>query len=178
MSWGRSALGRPAEAVVVPLRMPAAAVMARRFRRHASWPGRLGGSQGAEKSCRCGTLRPRSREWSRVLWAGATCQLAAGCRGLLLPPRGLIHAGGNTHDEAEGKPRVALDDMAADIAAVVAPADNALVALHVFAERVLAAREDDTHGSGLVRDSRASVVSVERFGSTVVRELWSLRCLW
>lgn len=40
---------------------------------------------------------------------------------------------------------MALDDVAAVVAAVVAPADDALVALDLLAEGVLAAREDEAH---------------------------------
>ena len=51
-----------------------------------------------------------------------------------------------TYNKAERKPRVCLDDLTAPVAAVVALARYALVALDLLAERVLAAREDETHG--------------------------------
>lgn len=47
-----------------------------------------------------------------------------------------------THDEAERKPRVALDDMGGIVATVMALAGDALVALDLFAEGMLAASED------------------------------------
>jgi len=49
------------------------------------------------------------------------------------------------YNEAEGEPRVALDDVPAVVAAVVAPADDALVSLDFLPEGVLAAGEDETH---------------------------------
>lgn len=55
--------------------------------------------------------------------------------------------GGN---EAEGEPRMALDDMASVIAAVVALADDAFVAFDLFPEGVLATSENETHGDELV----------------------------
>lgn len=45
-------------------------------------------------------------------------------------------------DEAERKPRVALDDMGGIVATVMALAGDALVALDLFAEGMLAASED------------------------------------
>ena len=54
--------------------------------------------------------------------------------------------GGVTYDKAEGEPRILLDHMAAIISTVVTSADDALVALYLLAEGVLAARKYDTHG--------------------------------
>lgn len=54
--------------------------------------------------------------------------------------------GGLTYNEAEGEPRVALDDLTGIVATVVALADHALIALNLLAEGVLAARENKTHG--------------------------------
>ncbi len=76
-----------------------------------------------------------------------------------------------TYDEAKCEPRMALDDMAADVAAVVAPAYDALVALDLLAERVLAAREDDTHS--LLVASRVGILT----GSVCVLFLRTL-CAW
>lgn len=53
---------------------------------------------------------------------------------------------GGPYDEAEGEPRVALDDMTGVIAAIVALADHTFVAFDLFAEGVLAASENKTHG--------------------------------
>jgi hypothetical protein len=54
---------------------------------------------------------------------------------------------------------MALDDMTSVIAAVVALADDALVAFDLFPEGVLAASENETHGDELVvRWNRESVV--------------------
>jgi len=53
-------------------------------------------------------------------------------------------------DEAKGKPRMRLDDVPAIVATVVAPTHDALVAFNLLAERVLAAREDETHGCGFL----------------------------
>ena len=50
-----------------------------------------------------------------------------------------------TYDVAKGEERVALHDVAGHVAAVVALADDALVALDVAAESVLAAHEDEGH---------------------------------
>lgn len=55
------------------------------------------------------------------------------------------------YDEAECEPRMAFDDMTRVIAAVVALTDKALVAFNLFAEGVLAAGEDETHGEPGVR---------------------------
>lgn len=54
--------------------------------------------------------------------------------------------GGGTHDKAESEPRIALDDVAGVVAAVVAATHDALVALDFLAEGVLAAGEDEAHG--------------------------------
>ena len=54
--------------------------------------------------------------------------------------------GGGTHDKAESEPRIALDDVAGVVAAVVAATHDALVALDLLAEGVLAAGEDEAHG--------------------------------
>lgn len=51
-----------------------------------------------------------------------------------------------THNEAKGEPRMRLGDRGRVVAAVVAAADEAVVALDFLAEGVLAAREDDAHG--------------------------------
>src|ERR1700761_9001304 len=51
-----------------------------------------------------------------------------------------------THDKAEGEPGMRLDDMARVVAAVVAPADDALVPLDFLAEGVLAKGENEAHG--------------------------------
>ena len=51
-----------------------------------------------------------------------------------------------THDKAESEPRIALDDVAGVVAAVVAATHDALVALDFLAEGVLAAGEDEAHG--------------------------------
>lgn len=82
-----------------------------------------------------------------------------------------------TYNEAKGEPRVGLDDGPGVVAAVVTPADEAFVAFHLLAERVLAAREDDAHGCGL-RWARAVAESVGRVcarampsGSTERRKL-------
>lgn len=54
---------------------------------------------------------------------------------------------------------MALDDMASVIAAVMALADNALVAFDLFPEGVLATSENETHADKLVvRWNRESVV--------------------
>lgn len=50
-----------------------------------------------------------------------------------------------TYYEAEGEPRVALDDMAGIVSAVVALAYDAFVALDLLAECVFTAGEDETH---------------------------------
>jgi len=54
------------------------------------------------------------------------------------------------------------------VAAVVAPANNSLVALDLFAKGVLAARENQTHGGGSHRSrvglSKFGVVRVLRYG--------------
>jgi hypothetical protein len=50
-----------------------------------------------------------------------------------------------TYDEAEREPWMTLDHMSAVVAAVVAPADNPLVALHLLPKCVLAEREDKAH---------------------------------
>lgn len=52
------------------------------------------------------------------------------------------------YNEAQGKPRMAFDDLAAVVSAVVALADDALVALNLFAEGVFAAGKYNTHGWG------------------------------
>ena len=49
------------------------------------------------------------------------------------------------YNEAKGKPRVALDNAARVVTAVVALARHVLVALDLLPERVLSAGEDDTH---------------------------------
>ena len=51
------------------------------------------------------------------------------------------------YNEAKGEPGVGFDDGAGVVAAVVAPAHKALVAFHILAEGVLAASEDDAHGT-------------------------------
>ena len=51
------------------------------------------------------------------------------------------------YNEAKGEPGVGFDDGAGIVAAVVAPADEALVAFHILAEGVLAASKDDAHGA-------------------------------
>lgn len=54
-----------------------------------------------------------------------------------------------SYNEAEGEPRVALDDLAVVVAAVVTLAYHAFVAFHLLPEGVLAAGEDQTHrGAG------------------------------
>lgn len=56
-----------------------------------------------------------------------------------------MHGQRDDGNEAEGKPRVALDDVPAVVAAVVASAHDALVALDFLAEGVFTAREHNTH---------------------------------
>ena len=51
-----------------------------------------------------------------------------------------------TYDEAKGKPRIALQNSRSMIAAVITPTNDPFVSLDFFSERVLAAREDETHG--------------------------------
>lgn len=55
---------------------------------------------------------------------------------------------GTTHDPAEGEPGMRLDDMAAEVAAVAALEDHALVAGQLLAEGVLSAHEEEEHGGG------------------------------
>jgi len=55
-------------------------------------------------------------------------------------------------NEAEGEPRMTLDDIARVVSAVVAPAHNPLIPLDFLAKRVFATGEDDAHGG----DSSAS----------------------
>jgi hypothetical protein len=50
-----------------------------------------------------------------------------------------------TYNKAEGEPRVGFDDPAAPVTAVVALADDTLVALDFLAEGVLTASEDEAH---------------------------------
>lgn len=65
--------------------------------------------------------------------------------------RGAGEEGGRPYYEAEGEPRVTLDNMTGIVAAVVALADYALITFDLFTEGVLAARENKTHGE-LLRD--------------------------
>ncbi len=51
-----------------------------------------------------------------------------------------------TYNEAKGEPGVALEHMARHVPAVVALADNALVARDLLAEGVLTADEEEEHG--------------------------------
>jgi hypothetical protein len=60
-----------------------------------------------------------------------------------------MESGGKTHDEAEGEEGSSLEDAAGHVAAVVALADEALVALEFFAEGLLAADEEEEHGVGV-----------------------------
>ena len=53
-----------------------------------------------------------------------------------------------TYNEAKGEPGVGLDDGPGVVAAVVAAADEPVVAFHVPAESVLAACKNDTHRGG------------------------------
>lgn len=66
-----------------------------------------------------------------------------------------LHREGDDGNEAKGKPRVALDDMARVVSAVVAPAYNSLVPFHLLLECVLAARKYETHGACLITSRRA-----------------------
>lgn len=50
-----------------------------------------------------------------------------------------------THNPAECEPRVALDDMARHVTAVVTLADHTLVALDRLTEGVLSAHEEEEH---------------------------------
>lgn len=50
-----------------------------------------------------------------------------------------------TYNEAECEERIALDDMAGHVAAVMALADDALIAGDLLAESVLAADEEEEH---------------------------------
>lgn len=52
---------------------------------------------------------------------------------------------GDNGDETKGEPRVALDDMASHVTAVVALAYHALVAGHLLAEGMFAAGEEKEH---------------------------------
>lgn len=69
-----------------------------------------------------------------------------------------------TYNEAKGKPRVRLDDLAAVVAAVVALADDALVALDFLAEGVLATGEDETHCCGEIEICMKVCVCFAVFG--------------
>lgn len=53
-----------------------------------------------------------------------------------------------THDEAEGEEGSSLEDAAGHVPAVVALAHEALVALELLAEGLLAADEEEEHGVG------------------------------
>lgn len=64
----------------------------------------------------------------------------------MLSQPSVAHEGGmSTYDKAKGEPRVRLDDMPRQVAAVVALAGDALIAFYFLTESVLAACEDETH---------------------------------
>lgn len=54
----------------------------------------------------------------------------------------------NDGNEAESEPRMALDDTARIVAAVVAPAHKSFVSFNFLAEGMLAARENQAHDAG------------------------------
>ena len=76
-----------------------------------------------------------------------------------------------THDEAKGKPRVLLNDVPGVVAAIIAPAHDALVALDLLAKCVLAAREDQTH---CCRSRRLRASKLSSNGAPAVRLLRSV----
>lgn len=55
----------------------------------------------------------------------------------------------NDGNKAESEPRMALDDTARIVAAVVAPTHESFVSLHFLAEGMLAARENQAHVESL-----------------------------
>ncbi len=122
-----------------------------------AWPRHLGGCRAVVQSYRCGRSHPRSRGKKGGRRAEhVSCILKVGeeerdhNQGSREKGRGKGEKGNTgrkTYHKAKGKPRVRLDDVAAVVAAVVATADDTLIALDLLAERVLAAREDDTHGA-------------------------------
>jgi len=73
-----------------------------------------------------------------------------------------VHGQRDDGNEAEGEPRMALDDAPAVVAAVVASAHDALVALDFLAEGVFTAREHNTHIC-----LPSSLVASRRFSSAV-----------
>lgn len=54
-----------------------------------------------------------------------------------------------TYHEAEGEPRVRLDDASTVVSAIETTADDATVSLNFLAKCVLAARKNDTHGEAV-----------------------------
>lgn len=61
-----------------------------------------------------------------------------------------------TYNEAESEPRMALDDTARIVAAVVAPTHKSFVSFHFLTEGMLAARENQAHdveGLDMILDS-------------------------
>lgn len=74
-----------------------------------------------------------------------------------------------TYNEADGEERTALEDAAGHVAAVVALADDALVALELLAKRLLAADEEEEHGGGIFGVVRGSDVVLE---SGTARKSW------
>src|SRR3569833_1964213 len=81
-----------------------------------------------------------------------------------------------TYIEAIGEPGMAIQDMTAVVPAVVASTHNPLVAFHIFPERLLAAREDDTHGSSSGPTATRSLVVKIPVRAIQSRGLGCLRC--
>lgn len=74
-----------------------------------------------------------------------------------------------TYNEADGEEGTALEDAAGHVAAVVALADDALIALELLAKRFLAADEEEEHGGGVFGVVRGFDVGLE---SGTTRKPW------
>lgn len=95
-------------------------------------------------------------------------------------PLGPASGGGlrETYDPAKGEPGMALDDVPCHVPAVVALAHHALIAVHLLAERVLAAHEEEEHGGGRGRVSgRGSIYGPLRARKRTARVLSSVGAL-